>query len=233
VDCARRDPGLKLVVFFPPGHDHVPAQAGVDGELAGDSPTILRVEPEVAIAQIERLAGGLGEVAGGAEQEVCVGGAGLGAVDVEGAVEGGVGMLVDLIDVKLRADLERVRANGAGEAIAQVEGVVDLGDVGDGNAHDEGGEGDVLHALKLRRLHVDAVRAGGEALRGQADAETAARLADDVGVAQIAEVEFVDGVCADDFGVAQREELRAAEIQRIEAGNACSRDGAGIGIVEV
>ena len=102
------DLGLELIVFFPPGRDDVPAQACVDGQVAARSPTVLRIEAEVAVAQIEGLAGGLREVAGRSQQKVGVGVAGLGAVDVEGAVEGGVGMLVDLIDVKLAAELERV-----------------------------------------------------------------------------------------------------------------------------
>ena len=48
------------------------------------------------------------------------------------------------------------------------------------------------------------VRPGGESLRSQTDAEAALRLADDVGVAQIAEVEFVDSIGTEDLGVAQR-----------------------------
>ena len=108
------DVGLKLVVFFPPRRDDVPAEASVDGEVAARSPTVLDVEAEIAIAQVEGLAGGLGEVAGGADEEVGVGVAGFGAVDVEGAVERGVGMLVDLVDVELAAELERVRADGRG-----------------------------------------------------------------------------------------------------------------------
>ena len=45
-------------------------------------------------------------------------------------------------------------------------------------------------------------------------------------------MKFVDGVRADDFGVAEREELRSADKQGIEAGNAGSGHGAWIGIVE-
>ena len=121
----------------------------------------------------------------------------------------------------------------AGEAIAEVEGVVDLGFVGDGYAHDEGGEGDVLDTFELRGLDEDAsvIRAG-EALRGQADAETAFRLADDVGVAKVAEVKLVDGVCADDLGVSKGKELRAADKEGVEARDAGAGDGAGVGVVE-
>jgi hypothetical protein len=46
-------------------------------------------------------------------------------------------------------------------------------------------------------------------------------------------VQLVDGVGADDLGVAQREELRAANIESIEAGNACAGYGARIGVVKV
>ncbi len=165
------------------------------------------------------------EVAWGSDQEVGVGIAGLGAVDVEGAVEGRVGVLVDLVDVKLAAELECVCADGSGEAIAEVERVVDLGFVSDGYAHDEGGEGDVLDAFELRSLNEDAfVGRIGEALRGQTNTETAFRLADDVGVAQVAEVKLVDHVCADDLGVSERQELSAADKEGIEAGDTGAGD---------
>ena len=38
------DLGLKLVVLLPPGHNHVPAQAGVDSKVAAHAPTILRIQ---------------------------------------------------------------------------------------------------------------------------------------------------------------------------------------------
>ena len=144
-----------MVVFFPEGRDHIPAQARVDGQVAARSPGVLHVEAVVAVAQIEGLTRGLGKVAWRAEQEISVRVAGLCSVDVEGAVESGVGMLIDLVDMELSAELQRVRAKYTGESIAQVISVVDLRQIGDRNTHDEGGKGDVFHAFKLRRLHVD------------------------------------------------------------------------------
>ncbi len=226
--------GLELVVFFRPGSDEIPTEASVDGEVAAGAPAVLDVEAEVTVAEVEGLAGGLSEVAWSAEKEVGVGVAGFGAVDVEGAVEGGVRVLVDLVVVVLGAEFESVRADGAGEAFAEVEGVVDLGQVCDGDAQDEGGEGDVFDAFELRGLDEDAASSRiREALRDEADAKAAFRLADDVGVAQVAAVKLVDGVGSDDLGVADGEELSAADEERVEAGDTCSGDGAGKGIVEV
>ena len=60
------------------------------------------------VAQIKVLAGGLREVAGKAEQEIGERRAGFRAVDTEGPVEGAVGIFVDLIVVKLAAELQSV-----------------------------------------------------------------------------------------------------------------------------
>jgi hypothetical protein len=152
--------GLDLVVLLPEGHDHVPAQTGVDGEVASRSPAVLSIGAQIAVAQIERLTGGLRVVAWNADQEIGIRVAGFRPVDIEGAVERGVRMLIHLVDVELSADLESVRADHSRESVAHIVRIVDLRLIGDRNAHDEGGKGDVLHALELRRLHNDARRAG-------------------------------------------------------------------------
>lgn len=64
-------------------------------------------------------------------------------------------MIVDLVDLELTAELERVCLNHPGKAIAEIDGVVYLDYVGDRNSHDEGRKGDVLGAFVLRRLHID------------------------------------------------------------------------------
>ena len=114
----------------------------------------MRIGAKIAVAQIERLTGRLREVAGDSEQKIGVRVAGLCPIDVEGPVEGGVGMLIHLVDMKLSADLQSVRADDFREPIAQIVRVVDLRHVGDRNAHDEGGKRNILHAFKLRRLHI-------------------------------------------------------------------------------
>ena len=58
------------------------------------------------------------------------------------------------------------------------------------------------------------------------------RLPDDVGVPQIAKVQFVYRFGAEDLGIAQRIELSATEIQRVETGYARSGYRTRIGIVE-
>ena len=144
-------------------------------------------------------------------------------------------MLIDFVGMELRAELQSVRADDFGQAVAEIVGVVNLRSVGDRDAHDEGGKGDVLDAFELRRLHIDSRRsgAGNKALRGKAYAEAALGLPDDIGIAQIAEMKLVDGIRADQFVIAQREQLRAPDIQSIEAGYAGPGDRAWIRIVEV
>ncbi len=144
--------GLDLIIFFPKRHDDVPAQTGVDRQVASCSPAVLRVQTGIPVAQVEWLTGGLSEVARRSQQEVGVWRTGLSAVDIEGPVERGVGMFIDLIDMELAAKLESVRAYHPGETITQIVSVVDLCLVRDRYAHHEGWEGDVLHAFKLGRL---------------------------------------------------------------------------------
>src|SRR5258708_2194245 len=117
-------------------------------------------------------------------------------------------MVVDLVDVKLAAELERVRAHGPRETIAHVVGVVYLGQVGDRYTHHERRKCDVCDAFKLRRLDEDArcPRTCCEALERKAHAQASVRLTDDVSVTKIAGMKFIDGMGANHFCVAQREE---------------------------
>src|SRR5271170_1293317 len=169
-------------------------------------PSVLAIQAEITVSQVERLTRRLGEVARDAYQKVGIGIASLSAVDVEGPIEGGIRMLIHLVDMELPADLQSVRAEDPREPVAQIVRIVDLGTVGDRNAHDESGKRNILHAFKLRRLHKDAWRpgAGHETLRGQTHTESALRLPDDVGIAQIAEMKLVDGVGSDQLVIAQR-----------------------------
>ena len=93
-------------------------------------------------------------------------------------------------------------------------------------------EADAFDSFGFRRERHDArsSRAYFETLRGQADAHSAHRFAQVIGVAQVAEVEFVHGGRAERFGVAQVEQLRAASVERVEARDvrAALRDGVGI-----
>ena len=191
------NPGLYLVVLLPERHDDVPAQARVDGEVAARAPTVLSVDAFIAVAQIERRTRRLRKVAGNSKQKIGVRVPGLCSIDVEGPIEGPVGIVIHLVDMKLSAHLQSVRADDFREPIAQIVGVVDLRHIGDRNPHDEGGKCNILHAFKLRSLHIDAgpsVGAGGKTLRGQAHAKAALRLPDDIGIAQVAEMKFVDSI---------------------------------------
>ena len=69
-------------------------------------------------------------------------------------------------------------------------------------------------------------------MRGEGDAEAAFRLADDVGVAQITEVKFVDDAGGEGFCVAKTDELSLAIGESIEARDGGSALLGGIGIVD-
>src|ERR1700735_3715492 len=128
-------------------------------------------------------------------------------------------MFVYLIKMELGTQLERVRDQSPGNSIAEVIGVVYLGQVGDWHTHGKRWKGDVLYPFILRRLNDDAGGpvAGCEALGRKAYAEPPVRLADDVSVEKIAGTKLVDRVSTDDFGIAQRYQLRAADKQCVEA----------------
>ena len=204
---AARYDRLKLVVLFPPRHDEIPAQAEIESQIASRPPAVLAEESLVPVAHIEGLARRLREVAGNADQEIRKGDAGFASIDIESAVEGGVGMLVYLVGVKLTAELDGVRANHFRDGVAQIKRVVVLAHVSDRHAHHEGGEGDVHDAFKLGRLHGDALRprAGQKSLRREGDAEAAFGLADHVGIAKQTDAKFVHGIHAENLRVAETE----------------------------
>src|ERR1700722_15763845 len=110
-------------------------------------------------------------------------------------------MFVYLIEMELSTQLERMSAQGPGYSIAEVIGVVHLGQVSDWHTHDKSWKGNVFHAFILWRLNDDAGRplAGGKALGRKAHTETAVWLADNVSVEKIAGMKFIDSVSADDF----------------------------------
>ena len=62
--------------------------------------------------------------------------------------------------------------------------------------------------------------------------QAAMRLPDDVVIAQVAQMKFVDRVGADDLGVSQSVKLGAADGQRVEARNGGSGYRRGIRVVE-
>src|ERR1700749_475347 len=97
-------------------------------------------------------------------------------------------MVVDLVSVKLAAELERMRAQSPRNSVTQEISVVYLRQVCDGYTHHESWKRDVFHAFKLRRLDENArrPRAGCEALGRKAHAHASVRLADDVSVEEIA-----------------------------------------------
>src|ERR1700722_3286185 len=143
-------------------------------------------------------------------------------------------MIVDLIGVKLAAELKRVRIDSSRAPLAEVIGIVHLGQVGDRHTHDKGRKRDVFHAFILGRLNDNAggTLAGSKALGRKTHPETPVWLTDDVSVEQIANMKLINRTGANHFRTAERQELRAADKQCVEAGDAGSCDRTRIRIVE-
>ena len=172
------------------------------------------------------------EIAGHTYEEVGKGIARFGAVDVERAVERGIGMLVDLIQMKLAAKFQGVRADDLRKSVVEIQRVVHLRFVGDRNAHDERRKRDVFHAFELRRLDKDARGRRGETLRCQADAQASFRLSNYIGIAEKTDVGFVHAAGTESSCVSQADKFGLTECERVKTGDAGSALLAGIRIVE-
>ena len=204
----------ELIVFLVPRFDPVPTQTVIECEVGPQPPTVLRVKAEIFVASVKGLELALVVLGGSAEQEVGEIGSGLAAEKKEAAVELSNGMSVDLVVVKFAADLNGMSARDFGkvvEPLVSVVGLLQFIRVGsDGVVIED----DVLHALRLRRERHDAWSIGSdlETLRCQADTESALRTAQIVGIAQVTEAEFVDRSPTQRPGVAQVQQLGAAQI---------------------
>src|SRR5260370_3908519 len=101
------------------------------------------------VAEIKSMSGCLGKIAGKAQQKISEGITGLGAIEAEGAIKGGVRILVDLIVMELKTGLERMLTEHLGNRIVEIESVVPLLQISDGYAHNKGGEYYVLNSFNL------------------------------------------------------------------------------------
>src|SRR5215470_12748343 len=124
--------GLNMVVFFRPGLNQVPAHAIVERKVGARPPTVLCKGAGIMIAEIEVLSRGLRKTAGKAQQEISESITGLGSVEVESAIEGGIRILVHLVVVKLKAGFKRVPAEHLGNRIVEIESIVPLFQIGNG-----------------------------------------------------------------------------------------------------
>src|ERR1700683_1091576 len=141
-------------------------------------------------------------------------------------------MLVHLVQMKLAPKFQSVRTNHFRNRVAQVQRVVDLSFVGDRNAHYEPRKGNIFDALKLGRLHHHAGWRWRKTLRPRADAQTAFRLADDIGIVEKPSVKFVDRTVVEGLSVSPADELGPSEWECVETGDARSALLAWIRIVE-
>src|SRR5271166_1445154 len=222
-----------LIVFLVPGFDPVPAQTVIQRKVWTQPPTILRVDAEIFVASIKRLELTLVVLRGSPEQEINEIRSGLAAVKQEAAVELSNGVSIDLVKMKFDTGLDGVRTHDFGKVVEPLERVVALPQLVRVGSDRVVVEGNVLHSLGFWRERHDAesIRSDLETLRRQADAESTLGTAEIVGIAQIAEAEFVHGGCAQGLCVTQVEQLSAAKIQRIEARHISSALRRGIRIV--
>ena len=135
-------------------------------------------------------------------------------------------MRVDLVRVNLAAELEPVIAENAREEIADLVDVLGLHQGRCIHAHGEVVEGHVGNAFRRGLQRDDA----DESLRDERGADAALGLTDGVGVAHVAQVEFVERCVAESDGVAKTDELREAVRRGAEAGHAGAAGAGGIGI---
>ena len=220
------DQRLQLIEFFKPGANAIPAHAIVEGEFAGELPAILREGGRVQVTVVETACLPLRITRCNSQQKVGKVHAGLRAIEGEAAVEDGVGMRVDLVRVNLAAELEPVIAENAREEIADLVDVLGLHQGRCIHAHGEVVEGHVGNAFRRGLQRDDA----DESLRDERGADAALGLTDGVGVAHVAQVEFVERCVAESDGVAKTDELREAVRRGAEAGHAGAAGAGGIGI---
>ena len=105
--------------------------------------------------------------------------------------------------MELATEFQGVRSHHLRKCVTQVQRVVNLGFIGDGNAHYEGRKNHVFHAFKLRSLDRESPcrGVGREALCRLAYAEAALGLPNYIGVAEIARVDLIDRAAAENLRV--------------------------------
>jgi hypothetical protein len=163
------DEGGYLVVFFRPGCDAIPAKAVVEGQVGTKAPAILRERAYIFVARVIRVELALVVLAGRADEEVGEVDTGLGSREDKAAVELRNGMGIDLVGMKLRAELEGVIAEHLGECVGDLVGVVGLDELIGRGAGGVAVEVEVLDTLPVGVKRDDAggaIRIG-EALRSR------------------------------------------------------------------
>src|SRR5262245_11097752 len=188
------------------------------------APAVLGKCGAVSIPEMEDAAGRLHVITWYSEQEIRKIAPRFRPRKCECPVKGRVGIEFHFAELELTTDLYGMCSVHFGDAVAEIESRVDLIDTRNCDAHGESIEDDVLNALKRGRLHDDARRSGSrhEALEREADPAPAVRESDIVGVAHEADVELVDPATGRHRADAKRNELRAAQGQRVKPGNAGS-----------
>ncbi len=110
------DEGGDLVVLLRPRRDAIPAQTVIEGQVGENVPAILREQADVFISRIKRVELALVVLARHANQEVGKIDAGFRSGENKAAVELRDGVGIDLVGMKLAAELDGVIAQHLREA---------------------------------------------------------------------------------------------------------------------
>ena len=137
---------------------------------------------------------------------------GLGSEEEEASVKLSDGIDIYLVVMEFAACLDGVSSQHFGEVVEQLISVVELLQLICIGSECKTVKADALDSFGFRRERHDAwsSRANGETLGRQAYADSSLWFAQVIGVAQIAEAQFVHRSRAHCFCVAEAEQLRAA-----------------------
>ena len=235
-DCAPGDEGRYLVVLFRPGCNAIPAQAVVQGQVGQHVPAILREQSDIFVPRIEGVELALVVLAGHADQKVGKVDAGFLSGENEASIELSDGVGIDLVDMELSPELDRVVAQHLGEGVGDLIGIVGLDELVGCGAGREAVEVQVLDALSLGIESDNAGCAVGirKALRNQAYVPRR-RPADRDWCRSRIKLRWSSLTCrgTERLGIAQSDQLRPAGGDGIEARNAGAALRHRIRIIEI
>ena len=162
-----RNDGFGLVLRVIPRHAGFPAQAIVQDQIRRDAPAVLRKKSVVLTARIENLRAGLGKRIRRTNEKVREIDAGLAAVESITAIFVSVIALVNLVIVKLPAELDRVRSDYARKIVQDLIRVVVLPRAHDRQSNVEIVESEGRHTYQAGRRGADPTGIGPRSVEPQ------------------------------------------------------------------
>src|SRR5580698_2486731 len=238
--CARenlrllsRNNGFQLVLGFPPRRAYVPAHAVVQRQRWPYTPAILRIQPEIAAAGVERRLLSLLVVHRRADEKVGEVESGFRSIECEAAIVGAIGDLRDLVKMNVSAELDGMRAHHLRIIVEQLISVVGLTQGIRIDAETEIIQRNIRHAFKLRRDRDDAqsVRSRFKSQGGERWAHASLRFAREACETHVMQAQLVHRSWRLRLNVTQVDHLRPTHIQNIESRQGHSTVGTLLAIV--